>query len=149
MIKDRINKLTEYFKDKQHDSNAQITNAAVETQIEHNEEIVGFYMQYRLDINYNHWCDTEPQNYQICLPLEENLKVFNSIEQLTEHIKIHHPTAERDKYFFDRNDEEVRDAVIEAFREAECRETEKQRKEAEKKLERTKKKLERLDCERQ
>lgn len=137
-------RLQNFLRTKHEDEDAQLTNGEIEDNIDRNDKpFIAFCMDYELRHDFRRGYGKE----DLRLPLQEGFKAFTDIEELKTHIKRHEHMG-RDKYFFDRNDEEVREAVLEAFRERRCEQLKREKKQAEQTLKEKKEKLEELDyCE--
>lgn len=120
------------------DEDKQITNAKIEEEVEE-ENVVGVYIPFYVnDINRSYVTS------DINIPLNRvSSEAFTEIEEMVEHIK---EGGRKQHYYFDRNDEEVREAVLEAFREKECEKYISKKQQAEKELQEAEEKIEEL-CE--
>jgi len=139
-----LDQIQNFLQAKDADEDAQITNGEIEDNIDREDKpFIGFYLEYRV-----HGRMTGSYHRpEIELPLTEATKVFTSIDEIVSHIKSHKRT-ERSQYFFDRNNEEVREAVLDAFKERRCEQLKREKQNAEETLKEKQEKLEELDyCE--
>lgn len=122
------------------DKDTQPTNAEIEEKIEE-EDVVGLYVPLHISE-----LDAKPglKMNGVTLPVSQlSVEQFTSIEEMTDHIRKKGAEYKKKYYFFDREDKEVRDAVMNAFKENKCEKL----REKKKKLEGVEKELEELNCE--
>ena len=142
MINPFFKKLREAF-GQEEDSDKQITEAGIEEELATRDEVVGLYVPDYATELYEPIIDTSVSGYR--LPIKESARIFYSIEEMAKHIKEHGYDKNYKHYFFDRNDEEVRQRVLEAIKEKRIEDVKEKISSKSEDVEGLKKKLERLN----
>jgi len=132
-----LDKIVNFISKTSEDEDKKLTNAEIECAIDQ-EDIIAVYVEH-YDLN-------KMDRLGRTFPVNAQSETFHNTEELRNHIMTGRG-KDIGKYYFDRNNEEVRQTVTQAFKDRKCRQLKKEKEHAEKTLQRKKEELENLECE--